>query len=106
MRRTAGTSYFASTQVGKTNPHAVYVTIDGGEWGDPLDREPERVEMNPREEYVSVRGAFRYYEVVVTPKRRRESGCRPRGERGGARVSPVPLSRNVKEESRCLQYTG
>lgn len=32
MRRTAGTSYFASTLVGKTNPHAVYVTIDGDEW--------------------------------------------------------------------------
>ncbi len=106
MRRTAGTSYFASTQVGKTNPRAVCMTVGGGEWGDPLDWEPERVEINPREDYVSVRGAFCYDEVVVTPKRRRESGCRPRGERGGARVSPVPLSRNVKEESRCLQYTG
>jgi N-methylhydantoinase B len=37
----------------------------GGGWGDPLEREPERVMADVRDEYVTVAGAARDYGVVV-----------------------------------------
>jgi N-methylhydantoinase B len=42
-----------------------YVTSAGGGWGDPLDREPERVKLDVRDGYVTVEGAARDYGVVV-----------------------------------------
>jgi N-methylhydantoinase B len=59
--------YFASTPVWHTKPHAVfrYLTNGGGGWGDPLERDPERVKADVRDEYVSIEGAFRDYGVVV-----------------------------------------
>ncbi|GAB3561701.1 hydantoinase B/oxoprolinase family protein [Amycolatopsis endophytica] len=60
--------YFASTPVWHTTPHAVfrYLTNGGGGWGNPLDRDPERVKRDVRDEYVTVEGAYRDYGVVIT----------------------------------------
>jgi N-methylhydantoinase B len=41
------------------------VMPSGGGWGDPLDREPERVVVDVRDGYVTVEGAARDYGVVV-----------------------------------------
>jgi N-methylhydantoinase B len=42
-----------------------YLTGGGGGWGDPLQREPERVRIDVRDGYVSIAGAARDYGVVV-----------------------------------------
>jgi N-methylhydantoinase B len=42
-----------------------YVTAAGGGWGDPLEREPERVLRDVRDGYVTIAGAARDYGVVV-----------------------------------------
>ena len=42
-----------------------FVNCGGGGWGDPLDREPERVLLDVRDEYVTLEGAARDYGVVV-----------------------------------------
>jgi len=42
----------------------------GGGWGDPLQRDPERVLADVRDEYVTVKGARRDYGVVVDAARR------------------------------------
>ncbi|HEX2939892.1 MAG TPA: hydantoinase B/oxoprolinase family protein [Rhodopila sp.] len=59
--------YFASTPTWKTRPHTSfrYQTGGGGGWGDPLQRDPERVKRDVRDEYVSIEGAYRDYGVVV-----------------------------------------
>lgn len=41
-------------------------TGGGGGWGDPLDRDPEMVKRDVRDEYVSIAGAYRDYGVVIT----------------------------------------
>ncbi len=43
-----------------------YVNNGGGGFGDPLEREPERVLIDVRDEYVTIEGAARDYGVVVT----------------------------------------
>ena len=43
-----------------------YVTNGGGGFGDPLEREPERVKRDVRDGYVTIEGAARDYGVVVT----------------------------------------
>ena len=43
-----------------------YLTNGGGGWGDPFEREPERVLRDVRDGYVSLEGAARDYGVVVT----------------------------------------
>jgi N-methylhydantoinase B len=43
-----------------------YVTAGGGGWGNPLEREPERVLRDVRDGYVTIEGAARDYGVVVT----------------------------------------
>ncbi|MFF5987102.1 hydantoinase B/oxoprolinase family protein [Prauserella flavalba] len=60
--------YFASTPVWHTKPHAVfrYLTNGGGGWGDPTERDPERVKKDVRDEYVTIEGAYRDYGVVIT----------------------------------------
>jgi N-methylhydantoinase B len=40
-------------------------TGGGGGWGDPLERDPEAVKRDVRDEYVSVAGARRDYGVVI-----------------------------------------
>lgn len=59
--------YFASTPIWRTTPRTIfrYQTGGGGGWGDPLDREPERVMRDVRDEYVTIEGAYRDYGVVV-----------------------------------------
>jgi N-methylhydantoinase B len=59
--------YFASTPVWRTAPGSLfrYQTSGGGGWGDPLDREPDRVRVDVRDEYVSIAGAYERYGVVV-----------------------------------------
>jgi N-methylhydantoinase B len=60
--------YFASTPIWRTKPSSVfrYLTNGGGGWGDPLERDPERVKNDVRDEYVSIAGASETYGVVVT----------------------------------------
>jgi N-methylhydantoinase B len=43
-----------------------YLTGAGGGYGDPLEREPERVLRDVRDGYVTIEGAARDYGVVVT----------------------------------------
>jgi N-methylhydantoinase B len=59
--------YFASTPIWRTKPRTIfrYQTGGGGGWGDPLDREPERVMRDVRDEYLTIDGAYRDYGVVV-----------------------------------------
>jgi N-methylhydantoinase B len=42
------------------------MTQGGGGWGNPLDRDPERVKADVRDQYVTVEGAARDYGVVIT----------------------------------------
>ncbi|MGQ0621757.1 MAG: hydantoinase B/oxoprolinase family protein [Panacagrimonas sp.] len=59
--------YFNSTPVWKTKANSMfrYQTCGGGGWGNPLEREPERVKRDVRDEYVSIEGAYRDYGVVI-----------------------------------------
>jgi N-methylhydantoinase B len=59
--------YFASTPVWHTKANSVfrYQTNGGGGWGNPLERDPERVREDVRDEYVSMAGAFADYGVVI-----------------------------------------
>ncbi len=52
----------------KTPPNTLlrYVNNGGGGFGDPLEREPERVLVDVRDGYVTIEGAAREYGVVVT----------------------------------------
>jgi N-methylhydantoinase B len=43
-----------------------YLTNGGGGYGDPLERDPERVKRDVRDGYVTIDGAARDYGVVVT----------------------------------------
>lgn len=43
-------------------------TTGGGGWGSPLEREPERVVRDVREEFVSVGAAEREYGVIIDPR--------------------------------------
>ncbi len=56
----------------------------GGGFGDPLERDPERVRQDVIDEYVTVEGAARDYGVVLNPKALtvdREATARLRAER-------------------------
>src|SRR6185437_1842211 len=59
--------YFARVPLWKTRPGTTfrYLTNGGGGWGDPLERDPERVKEDVRDEYVSIAAAERDYGVVV-----------------------------------------
>jgi len=45
-----------------------HVMASGGGWGDPLDRDPERVAVDVRDDKVSPAGAKSDYGVVLDPK--------------------------------------
>ncbi|MBX5468211.1 MAG: hydantoinase B/oxoprolinase family protein [Firmicutes bacterium] len=47
---------------------AIICTAGGGGWGDPLDREPERVWADVRDGLVTVEAARRDYGVVLRPE--------------------------------------
>jgi N-methylhydantoinase B len=56
--------------LGQLKPRDV-VTIDaagGGGYGDPLERDVERVEADVRERYVSLDAAEKDYGVIINPK--------------------------------------
>ena len=59
--------YLASVPVWHTRPNAMfrYITNGGGGWGNPLERDPERVKRDVRDEYVSIEGARTLYGVVI-----------------------------------------
>jgi N-methylhydantoinase B len=60
--------YFASTPVWQTDADAVfrYQGNGGGGWGDPLRRDPDRVRIDVRDEYVSIAAAAAVYGVIIT----------------------------------------
>jgi N-methylhydantoinase B len=60
--------WFGRRPVWRTDPLATlrYVSNAGGGFGDPLEREPERVKRDVRDGYVTIEGAARDYGVVVT----------------------------------------
>jgi N-methylhydantoinase B len=60
--------YFARFPSWHTKPHTIfrYLTNGGGGFGNPLEREPERVKVDVRDGYVTIDGAARDYGVVVT----------------------------------------
>jgi N-methylhydantoinase B len=41
------------------------LTQGGGGWGDPLDRDPQRVKIDVRDQYVTIEGAARDYGVII-----------------------------------------
>ena len=49
------------------NAEAVIATAGGGGWGDPLERDPERVRWDVIEEYISLEAAREEYGVVLDP---------------------------------------
>lgn len=60
--------WFGRQPLWRTSPLALlrYVSNAGGGWGDPLEREPERVKRDVRDGYVTIAGAARDYGVVVS----------------------------------------
>jgi N-methylhydantoinase B len=69
LRPDGGTyQYFAREPVWRTAPGSVTrnLTNGGGGWGDPWQRDPDRVRRDVRDGYVSVEAARRDYGVVVT----------------------------------------
>jgi N-methylhydantoinase B len=59
--------HFGRHDIWKVEPGAVfrYQNNAGGGWGNPLEREPERVLRDVRDEYVSAEAAREVYGVVV-----------------------------------------
>ena len=59
--------HFGRKPVWATEPNAVlrYQTAGGGGWGDPLERDPEMVRRDVRDEYVSLEAAASEYGVVI-----------------------------------------
>jgi N-methylhydantoinase B len=59
--------HFGRRDVWQVEPNSVlrFETNGGGGWGNPLEREPERVLRDVRDEYVSVEAAREVYGVVV-----------------------------------------
>lgn len=49
------------------NSEAVILTAGGGGWGDPLERDPEKVRWDVIEEYISLRAGLEEYGVVFDP---------------------------------------
>jgi N-methylhydantoinase B len=60
--------YFLREPSWRTRPLAMlrYINNAGGGWGDPFEREPERVKRDVRDGYVTIEGAARDYGVVVS----------------------------------------
>lgn len=59
--------YFARQPSWHTDRYAIfrYQTSSGGGWGNPLERDPQRVLSDVRDEYISPEAALRDYGVVV-----------------------------------------
>ena len=77
--RTASTGTRTGCRSGRRGGRALrYITAGGGGWGDPFEREPERVLRDVRDGYVTIDGAARDYGVVVTGDPRGSRGLRRR----------------------------
>ncbi|MFC2012415.1 hydantoinase B/oxoprolinase family protein [Chloroflexota bacterium] len=67
--RLPGESEFKSVDVIRhwvpANTEAILVTAGGGGWGDPLERDPEKVRSDAIEGYISLRAARDDYGVVI-----------------------------------------
>jgi N-methylhydantoinase B len=59
--------YFARVPVWQTKPNTIfrYLTNGGGGFGKAFERDPQRVLIDVRDEYVSIEGAARDYGVAV-----------------------------------------
>ncbi|GLI26518.1 hydantoin utilization protein B [Agromyces rhizosphaerae] len=57
---------FANANVSARQSVLRYITNGAGGWGDPLERDPEKVRIDVRDEYVTIGGAADLYGVVVT----------------------------------------
>jgi N-methylhydantoinase B len=67
----------------------ILATAGGGGWGDPLEREPENVQFDAREGYVSLESARDDYGVVLDPETLTidaEATARRRTEMSGGRA--------------------
>lgn len=66
--RAAPWVYFGRQKIWRTEAGATfrYLTNGGGGWGDPNERDPERVLRDVADGYVSIAGAARDYGVVIT----------------------------------------
>ena len=65
---------------------AIVRTGGGGGWGDPLERDPEKVAHDVREELISAASALRDYGVVLKADRTVDTDATAR-ERG--RMKPI-----------------
>ncbi len=68
----------------------------GGGWGDPLDRDPDKVRLDVRDEYVTFEGAARDFGVVVRGDLRHPEQIRVDGEATAA------LRKRQREERHNL----
>lgn len=59
--------YTFRVPIWKTKPNTVfrYITNGGGGWGNPLERNPEKVKRDIRDEYISIEAAKRDFGVVI-----------------------------------------
>jgi N-methylhydantoinase B len=62
------------------------MTAGGGGWGDPLERDPERVLRDVREGYVSAEKAHELYGVVLDADERKVDGAATRALRAHRRT--------------------
>jgi N-methylhydantoinase B len=59
----------------------------GGGWGDPLERDPDRVREDVLDEYISIEGALRDYGVTIDPGTLEIDRERTAGERAARRTA-------------------
>ncbi|WP_413300985.1 hydantoinase B/oxoprolinase family protein [Bacillus sp. 1P10SD] len=59
--------YYAKNPVWHTKPNSFfrYLINSGGGWGNPLERDPDKVKNDVRDEYVTIEGAMADYGVVI-----------------------------------------
>ncbi|MFC2007891.1 hydantoinase B/oxoprolinase family protein [Chloroflexota bacterium] len=71
LLRLPGESEFKTVDISRhgvpKNTEAVIATAGGGGWGDPMDRDPEKVRWDALEEYISLEAARDEYGVVLKP---------------------------------------
>lgn len=71
LLRLPGEEAFKSVEIIRhfvpANAEGVIVTAGGGGWGDPLDRDPEKVRWDYLEEYISLETAREEYGVILNP---------------------------------------
>lgn len=51
----------------QANSESIVMTAGGGGWGDPLERDPEKVRWDVLEEYISLEAAREEYGVMLNP---------------------------------------